>query len=110
MQQMIGASWLTAGVAGDHADVLGSEDVAQGEELLRDQGLDRGRVVAALPAGHGLEVRGDCHQGLSGPGGGGQDDVVAGGQLHDGLVLGRVERHAAGFDPLGEPGVDVVGI
>ena len=56
---------VDAGVAGDHADVLGAEDLAQGEELLRDQRLDRGGVVAALPAGHGLEVRGDGHQGLA---------------------------------------------
>ena len=36
------------GVAGQHADVLGAEDVAQGEELLRDQRLDRRGVEGPL--------------------------------------------------------------
>jgi hypothetical protein len=47
------------GVAGDHADVLRPEDLAESEELLGHQGLDGGRVVASLAAGHRLEVGGN---------------------------------------------------
>ena len=46
MQQMIGASALTDGVAGEHADVVGAEDLAQREELLAHQRLDRRGVEA----------------------------------------------------------------
>ena len=45
---------------------------------------------------------------LPGPGGRGQDDVGAGDQLHDGLVLGGVEGQAAGLGPLDKPGVELV--
>ena len=86
-----------AGIAGDHADVLRPEDLAQGKELFRDQGLDGGGVVAALPAGHGLEMCGDGHEGFAGSRGGRQDHVGAGRQLHDGLVLGGVQLQAPGF-------------
>ncbi|MCB5294732.1 hypothetical protein BJQ90_04201 [Arthrobacter sp. SO3] len=99
---------VDAGVAGDHADVLGAEDLAQGEELLRDERLDGSGVVTALSARHGLEVHGDSNKGFAGTGGGRQDHVGAGGKLHDGLVLGGVEGQPAGFRPLDEAGVELV--
>ena len=43
-------------VAGDHADLVGPEDVAEGEELLADEGLDRCRVVGPAAGGHGRQV------------------------------------------------------
>ena len=49
-------------IAGDHPHVLGSEDLAQGKEFFRDQGLDGGGVVATFPAGHCLEMCGDGHE------------------------------------------------
>ena len=51
MQQMIGASGFTRRVARHHADVLGAEDVDEGEELLAHQRLDRRGVERALPLG-----------------------------------------------------------
>ena len=97
-----------AGVAGDHADVLRSEDLAEGEELFRDQGLDGGRVVAPLATGHRLEVGRNRHERLARAGGRREDHVGSGGQLHDGLVLGRVQLEAAAFGPLDEPFVERV--
>ena len=88
---------VDAGIAGDHAHVLRAENVAERKELLRHQGLDRRRVVAALSPGHGLEVRGDGDQGLSRPGRRGENDVGAGGKLHHGFILRGVERQARGF-------------
>src|SRR4028118_1515977 len=41
---------VDAGVTGEHADPVGAEDLAQREELLAHQGLDR-RGVDAAPAG-----------------------------------------------------------
>ena len=53
------------GVAGHHADILRSEDLAQREELLADQGLDGRGVVAALAVGERGEVRAGRDQGLA---------------------------------------------
>ena len=39
-------------VAGDHADVIAAEHLYQIEELFADQGLDGGRVIAALALRH----------------------------------------------------------
>ncbi len=52
------------GVAGDHPDVPGAEYLAQGKELFGDQGLDGRCVIAALPGGHGIEMRRHGHQGF----------------------------------------------
>ena len=49
MQQMIGRVGVDGGVAGHHADVLGAEGLAEVEELLRHQRLDRCGVEAAPP-------------------------------------------------------------
>ncbi len=91
-----------AGITGDHANVFCTEDVAQGKELLRDQSLDGRCVVAALAPRHGLEVRRDGHQRLSGARWGCKDDVGTGGELHDGLVLGGVQVQPPAFGPLKE--------
>src|ERR1035437_4832831 len=45
------------GIAGQHPYVDGAEDIAQGEELLGHQGLDRGRVERPLALGKRREVR-----------------------------------------------------
>ena len=39
-------------IAGDHADVIAAEYLYQVEELFADQGLDGGRVIAALTLRH----------------------------------------------------------
>src|SRR6185312_12460101 len=60
-----GGVLVHGGVSRDHADVFGPEDLAQGKELLGDERLDGGRVVACGAAGHGVEVGGDGHHGLA---------------------------------------------
>ena len=39
-------------IAGDHADVVAAEHLYKVEKLLADQGLDGGRVIAALALRH----------------------------------------------------------
>ena len=80
------------GVAGEHADVLGAEDVAQGEELLADQRLDR-RGVEGAPALRRARrsARRSATSALAGAGGRRQDHVGAGDELDQRLLLGRVE-------------------
>ena len=95
-------------VTGDHPDVLGTEDLAQVEELLADQRLDRCGVDAALAAGEGRGHRAGRDQALARAGGGGEDDVGARDALQDRLVLGGVHREAARLDPLGDGFVDRV--
>ncbi|MPM30961.1 hypothetical protein SDC9_77514 [bioreactor metagenome] len=70
------------GVAGEHADVLGTEDLAQREEFLRDQRLDRGGVEADPVLGERRELRRGGDQGLAGAGRRGEDHIVAG-EEHD---------------------------
>ena len=96
------------GVAGDHADVLGAEDLAQVEELLADQRLDRGGVDAALAAGQRRGHRAGRHEALARAGRRREDDVRAGDALEDRLVLRGIERQAAALDPLGDGLVDGV--
>lgn len=50
---------VDAGVARHHPDVLGAEDLAEGEELLADQGLDGCRVEGAAAPREGREARGE---------------------------------------------------
>ena len=65
------------GVTGQHPDVLGTEDLAELEELLADQRLDRRRVVGDLVLGQRRRVGGHGDQRLAGTGGRGQHDVAA---------------------------------
>ena len=53
---------VDARVAGEQADLVGAKDVAQGEELLVDEGLDRSGVEAHAVAGEGREVGGGGHE------------------------------------------------
>jgi len=69
------------GVTGHHADLVGAEHLAQREEFLADQGLDRRGVVGAQAAGQREHVCAYGDQGFAGPGRGGQDDVRPGRQL-----------------------------
>ncbi len=87
------------GVAGQHADVLGAEDVDQREELLRDQRLDRRGVERAPPLGQRREVRAGGDQALPGAGRRGEDHVGAADQLDQRLLLRRVERQPLLADP-----------
>ena len=95
---------VDGGVAGEHADVVGAKRVAQREELLRDERLDRGGVVAALSLGERCEVGAGRHQALARAGRGGQDDVRAVDDLDQRLGLGRIESQTL----LGRPRLERV--
>ena len=97
-------------VAGEHPDVLGAEDLAQREELLAHQRLDRGGVEADLVLRQRGEVRAERDQRLPRPGGRGQDDVVAAEELDDRLVLVGVELEPLLLDPPRERVVHAVGV
>ncbi len=79
------------GVAGDEAHAVGAEVAAEGEELLADERLDGRGVVAPLALAHGEEVQRQGDERLPAPGRGGENDVVAGKELEDGLLLGGIE-------------------
>ncbi len=66
---------VDARVPRHHADPLGAEHVAQREELLADQRLDRGGVEAAAPLGQRQGVRAGRDQRLPRPGRCRQHDV-----------------------------------
>ncbi len=87
------------GVPGEHPDVLGAEELAQVEELLRHQRLDGRGIEGDLVVGEGGEVRAGRHQALTGAGGGGQDDVCTRDHFDQRLLLGRVERDALLLGP-----------
>ncbi len=93
-------------VAGEHADVVGAEDLDQGEELLAHQRLDRCGVEAHLVPRERGGVRADGDQRLPGAGRRREDDVVAAEELDHRLVLVRVELEALVDDPPGEGVVD----
>jgi hypothetical protein len=109
VQAMIGASGVDRGVAGQHADVGRSEDAAQGEELLADQRLDRGGVVAA-PSGRQGRVLAPVATSDLPSRWRRQDDVRAADQLDQRLLLRRVERACRRLGPGGEGGEQLVGV
>ena len=100
---------VDGGVAGNHAHVLGTKNINQVKELLRHQRLNGGGVVGALTGRQARKMRGNSHSGLTGTGRGCQHHVVAGGNAQNGLVLGGVQGHAAGRNPLGERLIDFFG-
>ena len=96
-------------VAGQHAHVLGAEDLAQGEELLRDERLDRRGVERDAAVGQRREVRRDRDHRLPGAGRRGEDHVVAAEELDRRLFLMRIEAQALLLGPADERLVDGVG-
>ena len=89
-------------VAGHHADVIRAEQGHEVKELLRHQGLERRRVIGAAPVRHRREVRGQRDHRLTRPRGGRRNHVVARQDLHQGLLLVRVERTPGALRPGGE--------
>jgi len=104
-----GRGAVDAGVAGHHADALGAEGARQGEELLVDQRLDGAGVVGRLALGQRLEVQRLGHQRLARAGRRVEQDVLARGQLEQGLLLGWIQLAPRGGDPAHEAGQEVVG-
>ena len=101
MAQMTGASGLTAASPVTIPTRSGPKQVAEVEELLGDQRLDRGGVVGAPALGEGEEHGADRDQALARPGRRAQDDVRARGQLEQRVLLRRVERAAGARGPVG---------
>ena len=99
---------VDGGVAGDHADVFRAEDVAEGEEFLVGECLDRDGVVGAAALAEGFELEGEGDQRFPGAGGGVEDDVVAGEELEDGFFLVVVGLGAGGGEVVEEGVEDVV--
>ena len=89
-------------VAGEHADVLGTEGGAQSKELLRHECLDRCCPDPSLAEGEAAEQRAGRDQALARPGGGREHDVAAGDELDQRLGLSRVELQALLAGPGGE--------
>ena len=100
---------VDGGVAGNHAHVLGTKNIDQVKELLGHQRLNGGGVVGALTGRQARKMRGDSHRGLTRAGRGCQHHVMAGGNAQNGLVLGGVQGHTAGRNPLGEGFIDFFG-
>ncbi len=100
---------VDAGVAGHHADAVRAELLAQREELLRHQRLDRRGVEAPHALGQRGEMRADRHQALPGPGRGAQDHVGPGDDLDQGLLLVRVQGQARQLRPALEGVEEIVG-
>ena len=96
---------VDGGVAGDHADVFRAEDVAEGEEFLVGERLDRNGVVGAAALAEGFELKGEGDERFPGAGGGVEDDVVAGEEFEDGFLLVVVGLGAGGGE-LVEEGIE----
>jgi hypothetical protein len=84
---------IDRGIPGDHSDVLRPEDRAEVEEFLRNQRLDRCRVIGTLTLGESGEVSRHRDRRFAGTCGGGQDDVRPGGYAQNGFVLRRIQLH-----------------
>ena len=97
-------------VTGEHADIGCAEYLAECEELLADQRLDRCGVEADAVGGQGGIDRAGGDQRLTRTRRGGQDDVRAADQFDQGLFLRRVERGPRRGCPLAEGGEEFVGV
>ena len=90
-----GSAGINGGVAGHHADVLRAEVAAEAEEFFVHQRLDRAGVDRALAGAEGLEMQRGGNQRFAGAGRGVEDDVAAGEEFQDGLLLLGIERQPA---------------
>ena len=103
-----GRAGIHRGIAGDHADVFRPEDMAEREELLVGQRLDRHGVVRAPLLADRAEMQRQRDERFSRTGRRVEDDVVAGKQLEDGLLL-MVVGLDVGFDqPVEKDAEDLV--
>ena len=96
-------------VAGDHADVIAAEHLHQVEKLFADQGLDGGRVIAALALRHAHKEHAQCDERFARSGRRAQNDVIAGCQVHEGLFLVVPQFNAAVARPFKEALEGLVG-
>ena len=101
---------IDRGVAGEHADVGRAEHVAEGEELLAHQSLDRRGVVAAPSRRQRRVERAGGHQRLARAGRRRQHDVRSADQLDQRFLLRRVEHSALCLGPGCEGGEQLVSV
>ena len=94
VQHRIGASALTAASPVIMPTFAEPNTAQRAKNFSLTSALIGRGVDRADAAGQGEVVGGDGDQGLAGPGGGGQHDVVAGDEFEDRLVLRRVELQA----------------
>jgi hypothetical protein len=87
---------VDCGVPREHADVFGTEVLAEREELLVHERLDRRRVEGAPSLSHGEKMHGERDQGLARACGRREDDVVSGEDLEQRLFLCWIERETDG--------------
>ena len=86
-------------VAGDHAHVVTAEQPHHVKELLADEGLDGGGVVAATVGAAGHEAEAERDEALARAGGRAQDEVVARGEVEQGLLLVGPQLKSARLAP-----------
>jgi hypothetical protein len=86
----------------------GPKSSAQREELLADERLDRAGVERAAAAGTSSQVHRHGDQRLARAGRRVEDDVLAGEDLEDRLLLGRVELEPGLGHPVEEDLEDLV--
>ena len=91
-----------ARVTGYHADVLGSENVDEGEELLAHQRLQWSRVERPLTLRKGRGMRGNRDERLAGSGGSREHQMPVKREFENRLLLGRIEPQPASASPFVE--------
>ncbi len=101
---------IDARVARAHPDVLRPQLIAEGEELLARERLDRARVERDAPFAERLEVQPQGDEGFAGAGRRPEDDVLARHDLQERLLLRRVERQPRVGHPVEEEAEDLVGV
>jgi hypothetical protein len=92
VQTSTGASELIAASPVARPTCVGAQQVDEVEELLRHERLDRCGPHGAPSVVAGEQDAGHRDQALARAGGGGEHDVVAGGQRERGFLLVRVQR------------------
>ena len=97
------------GVAGDHADVVGTQRIDHLEELLAHERLDRCGIDRSFRLGDHCKRTGQRHEGLATPGWGCQHDVVAGEDRDDRFFLVGIQLEPAPLGPFEEGEQQVIG-
>ena len=108
VQQMTGASRLTVASPVIMPTCSAPKIVAQREEFLVGQRLDRDGVIRTAALAEGLELERERDQRFAGAGGGVEDDVVAGEEFENGLFLMVVGFDFRGAEVVEEGVEDVV--
>ena len=96
-------------VAGDHTDIIAAEHLYQIEELFADQGLDGSRVITAFALCHAHKEHAQRDERFTRSGRCAQNDVIAGGQVHEGLFLVVPQLNAAIARPFKEAFEGLIG-